>query len=151
MELSIFVSWIATIITITLCYPKNLLHVSPKCNTDEIRLLLGPLGFNSWVSFTSDFQWCCFTTQGSPAAKQHIVSVDSSSLSLDVTFRYLFFTVMIHWLVMASPCKPNNQACVLVSTTGTNSIPVSIKILPMSPLLLTLVSMLPVVLTVGCQ
>ena len=56
------------------------------------RLLLGQRD-----SFASDFQWCCFTFQGSPVARQHVESVESSSLNLFGTFRDLFvFTVMIH-------------------------------------------------------
>ena len=27
--------------------------------TELFRLLLGPQGYNSWFSFTSDLQWCC--------------------------------------------------------------------------------------------
>ena len=42
-----------------------------------------------WFIFTSDFQWCYLTSQGSPAATQHVVSVESSSL-IHVTFCDLF-------------------------------------------------------------
>ena len=28
--------------------------------------LLGPPGFNCWISFAPVFQWCCSTPQGSP-------------------------------------------------------------------------------------
>ena len=37
----------------------------------------------------SDFQWCCLTSQGSPAATQHTVSVES--LILHGTLYYLFY------------------------------------------------------------
>ena len=57
--------------------------------SELFRPLLGPTGLN-WFSLTSDFQWCCLTSQGSPVATQHVVSVESSSLILHGTFRDLF-------------------------------------------------------------
>ena len=38
-------------------------------------------------SFASDFHWCCLTSQGSPVTRQHVGSVESSSLNLLDTFR----------------------------------------------------------------
>ena len=52
------------------------IHSAPEL----CRLLLDPPGFN--FSFTSALQWCCMTSQASPADTQHVVSVESSSLVL---------------------------------------------------------------------
>ena len=41
-------------------------------------------------SSDSDFQWCCWTSQGSPVARHYVGSVESSSLNLLGTFRDLF-------------------------------------------------------------
>ena len=54
------------------------------------------IGVHLVVSFTSDFLWYCLTSQGSPAATQHVASVESSSYSLWYFSRLNWFTVMIH-------------------------------------------------------
>ena len=53
------------------------------------RLLLGPPGSTS-DSFASDFQWYGLTSQGSPVAWQHVLSVEFSSLNPHGTSRDLF-------------------------------------------------------------
>ena len=68
-------------------------------------LLVGAGAFSSVASstgvqlvilFTSDFQWCCLTYQGSPVTMQHVVSVESSSLIFHNLFsRFIHFTAMI--------------------------------------------------------
>ena len=52
----------------------------------------GSIGY----SLTSEFQWCCLISKGSPAATQHVVSVEASSMILHGTSRLICFTVMIH-------------------------------------------------------
>ena len=42
------------------------------------------------ILFNSDFQWSCSTSQGSPAATQPVVSVESLSL-------------IIHYIVIDAP------------------------------------------------
>ena len=41
------------------------------------RLLLGPTGFDWWFYFTSGFQRQLLTSQGSLAATQHVISIES--------------------------------------------------------------------------
>ena len=53
-------------------------------------MFLGLPGFTWKFSFTPDFQRWCLISQGSPAATQHVVSVESSSLILHGTVRDIF-------------------------------------------------------------
>ena len=52
---------------------------------------------------------------------------------------------------MAFTLEPPDRACVHGSTNGTNGIPLSFKVLPMVPLVIPLVSMVPLVKTVDGQ
>ena len=80
-------------------------------------LVISHFGFEGWIwdltafaylllqlviVFYFRFWGCCLASQGSSAATQHIVSVESSSLILHCTFRDLF-SVMIHLLDRDSP------------------------------------------------
>ena len=65
--------------------PYLKLFISVGCDR-SFRLLLGPPGLNLLSSFSSDFQWCCLTDQGSRSVMQDIVSVESSCLLLHSFF-----------------------------------------------------------------
>ena len=53
-------------------------------------MLLGPPGFNCWVSFAPVFQWCCSTPQGSPGVGRNTF-LSSPHLCFIIVFMYDLF------------------------------------------------------------
>ena len=71
-------------------------------------LLLGPPGFNSWVSFAPVFQWCCSTSQGSPGVGRNTLLLSSPHLCFIIVLILDLFPVMIHWWIRKPLRGPNN-------------------------------------------
>ena len=49
-------------------------------------LLLGPPGFNCWLSFAPVFQWCYLTPQGSPGVGRNTLFLSSLHLCFIIVF-----------------------------------------------------------------
>ena len=57
-------------------------------------LLLGPSGFNCWLSFAPVFQWCCSIPRGSPVVGRNTLFLSSPHL--------FFIIIFIHDLFVSS-------------------------------------------------